>query len=80
MFANPFQMNDWRITATLRTSLALYLITWAFIGLTPRVCTYLSCAVSLLLYLSCLFRASSFYVCSALTISAVCELCSLPLG
>jgi len=33
MFANPFQMNDWRITATLKTSLALYLVTWAFIGL-----------------------------------------------
>ncbi len=33
MFANPFQMNDWSITATLKTSFALYLITWAFIGL-----------------------------------------------
>jgi uncharacterized membrane protein len=33
MFANPFQMNDWKITATLKTSLALYVVTWGFIGL-----------------------------------------------
>jgi uncharacterized membrane protein len=32
-FANPFQMNDWRIAAALKTSVALYLVTWAFIGL-----------------------------------------------
>ena len=33
MFANPFQMNDWGIVATLKTSVALYLVTWALIGL-----------------------------------------------
>ena len=33
MFANPFQMNDWRISATLKVGLALYVVTWALIGL-----------------------------------------------
>lgn len=33
MLANPFQMNDWRISETLKAGLALYLVTWGFIGL-----------------------------------------------
>src|SRR5674476_1275155 len=33
MLSNPFQMNDWRISETLTAGLALYLVTWGFIGL-----------------------------------------------
>jgi len=33
MFANPFQINDWRISATLKAGLALYVVTWGLIGL-----------------------------------------------